>query len=96
MGRLSFFGNFAAISLVVIGMIGAANVDKQSSLTEICLVIVALGLITLLVSMVLSIIAIFKNDKRVFGIFSLITGVLLLRMFFYLVYTSLIGLAGFK
>lgn len=96
MGRLSFFGNFAAIFLITVGIIGAVNVDKQSFLTDIFLIVVALGPVLMFSSIILGIISIIKNKQRGFGIAGLITGVFFAGMFCIFVYFALIGLAGFR
>ncbi len=96
MGKLSFIGNFAAIFFVAIGLIVAVNADKNSSLTDVALIVVVLGPLTLLTAIVLGIIAAVRNKQRGWGIAGALGGIFLIAMFCLLVYIAMIGLGGFR
>lgn len=96
MGRISLFSSLGAIIFAAGGFFGATYSGKNSFLTDIFLVVIALGPLLMINSVVLGIISIIKDKQRGFGAAGLITGLFFSGMFILFIYLALKGLAGFR
>ena len=96
MGKLSVFGNFASLLIIILSFVGMAHVDKLSVWKDIFLYTLMLGPLMCITAFILGIIAMIKNKQRGWGIAGFLIGFSFMGLIVLFAYFAMKGLAGFR